>query len=598
VKFEKFSTPITLEDRSSTNPKLNITISALTIANDFLFSDQGAQKKIQLIAGSNGIATLTGNIELADVGTTDNAFVVDVDNTLTLNGVVSGVGRLLLDNGLGGGTLIVNGDNTYTGGTLVEEGKLVVNHNNALGTGVVTIEDRGINPKLEIGDGVTISNALIISNVNDDKTLQLEGGGGKTGEYAGQITLNEAGTNNFYINSSSTTGTNNDPTQVFTISGKITGTGTATNENAINIGGDGVVVLTNAANDFTGNIRLRVNRGSTLRVGSNTALGSAVVSLDGNDMWLQLSDGVTTTSTSSLVVTDRFKNKVLEIYNANPAGAESATFGGSVTINENGTNHFDVRAAANDTLTITGVISGAGTAGINKIGEGTLILTNNNTYAGKTRVKRGTLALTGSASIAASTEINLGDDFVNGFDGKLDVSGLSSDFTLGNGQMLTGTGEVIGGSNAIQVATGIVAPGNSMGTLVVNANLIMGIDSALDFELNGLDVAIGGNVNDLITVVGDFTLDGVLNVTTPVNDFSGASEGEYWTLVEYSGVLTDNGLDFNGAGLGLPSTLRFEIDTTNYQGSVVLLVTAVPEPSSAALFVCGGLTLLLRRRRI
>ena len=54
--------------------------------------------------------------------------------TLTLTGVISGVGTLQLDDG--NGTLVVSGTNTYQGGTLIWSGPLSVGADANLGDGL------------------------------------------------------------------------------------------------------------------------------------------------------------------------------------------------------------------------------------------------------------------------------------------------------------------------------------------------------------------------------------------------------------------------------------------------------------------------------
>ena len=64
--------------------------------------------------------------------------VVDGDGTTTWNGPGSITGDTsVIKNG--SGTLVVNNENTYTGGTILNDGKISVNHDNALGSGKITM---------------------------------------------------------------------------------------------------------------------------------------------------------------------------------------------------------------------------------------------------------------------------------------------------------------------------------------------------------------------------------------------------------------------------------------------------------------------------
>src|SRR5215831_18652515 len=104
-------------------------------------------------------------------------------------------------------------------------------------------------------------------------------------------------------------------------------------------------------------------------------------------------------------------------------------------------NDGQIVANFTDTLTLAAAISGAG--GLTKIGPGTLVLTANNSYSGATTIDGGTLIVNGS--IANST------------------------VTVNTGGRLSGTGMI---GNTI-INGGTLSPGNSIGTITVNGNLVM-----------------------------------------------------------------------------------------------------------------------------
>ncbi|HQS96804.1 MAG TPA: hypothetical protein PK823_09955, partial [Novosphingobium sp.] len=143
------------------------------------------------------------------------------------------------------------------------------------------------------------------------------------------------------------------------------------------------------------------------------------------------------------------------------------------------------------TTTMTGVTPGGG-AGL---------------YQGRTLVKGGTLRVNGN--FGAATHI----------------------MTVSNGATLGGTGR-IGGTVSIADAT--LAPGNSPGNLTFGNDLVLGADSILAFEL-GAPGDVAGVNSDVVTVGGNLTLDGTLNVI----DAGGFGEGLY-RLFNYGGALTDN----------------------------------------------------------
>ena len=128
-----------------------------------------------------------------------------------------------------------------------------------------------------------------------------------------------------------------------------------------------------------------------------------------------------------------------------------------------------------------------------------------------------------------------------------------------NGSTLEGAGSV---ANPVTVENGgIVAPGTSVGTLTISNNVTLNNSSVLSYELGSTGSA------DKLVVVGNLTLDGVLNVTT--NNTDGLFGVGNYTLITYTGTLTDNGLSTGT----MPTGLNYVIVAGG--GSVVLQVTAV-----------------------
>jgi fibronectin-binding autotransporter adhesin len=200
----------------------------------------------------------------------------------------------------------------------------------------------------------------------------------------------------------------------------------------------------------------------------------------------------------------------------------------------------------------------------------------------------GMLTLSGSSNFSGGTDISAGTLAIDGF--------LGGDVNVRNDAVLAGSGFV--GGNVVIDAGGILAPGNPLvGTLAIGGNLVLDSLAELDFALNALDTTVGGGVNDLVTVGGDLTLAGILNVAA-IGDFATAADFSKWRLFNYSGTLTNNGLTFGSMpSLGSPGRF-FQIDTST-PGQVNLI--AVPEPGSLALAGVGvgiaGWWLARRQRR-
>ena len=179
--------------------------------------------------------------------------------------------------------------------------------------------------------------------------------------------------------------------------------------------------------------------------------------------------------------------------------------------------------------------SASGTVALNKVGSATLTLSGPNTYTGATTVFAGKLTVSGSLDATATTVATTG--------------------------ALGGNGSIAGAVTC----HGILAPGNATGTLSLGSGLILSSTSTLECEL--------GTSPDLVAVTGALTLDGTLNVTAA----PGFGAGTY-TLISYTGALTNNTLDIGGVPPGFIATVN-----TATTGRVRLIVTVIPVPATITL---------------
>ncbi len=271
------------------------------------------------------------------------------------------------------------------------------------------------------------------------------------------------------------------------------------------------------------------------------------------------------------------------------AGATSVVDNTSRTINTitfNRAGNFSVAASGGATLTVTGgvtvagnftysisapVILGAantwsvtnggtlsvsvpvnGTNSLTKTGAGALILAGTNTYSGSTLLNSGTLAVVGAGLITNTPLITVAGGAT------FDVSGRTGgSMTLMTGQTLSGNGTVRG--TLVFAGGSTLSPGSSVGTLTVANDLVLSNAATLQYDL--------GTNSDLVSVAGNLTLAGTLNLT----DAGGFGVGSY-TLFTYGGTLTVNGVTIGT----VPNTnLAYTIDTSA-AGQVKLNVQTAP----------------------
>lgn len=193
----------------------------------------------------------------------------------------------------------------------------------------------------------------------------------------------------------------------------------------------------------------------------------------------------------------------------------------------------------NYVATISSELTGG--AELVKTDLGTLVLSAANTYSGGTRVSAGKLLING------------------------DQSATVGNYTVDATGILGGTGR-LGGDVTVN---GTLAPGGlaGPGTLTINGDLALAAASRLNYRL-GAAGTVGGALNDLLVVGGDLTLNGTLNVTQSAGGTFGPG---IYRLIDYTGALTDNGLNIGSLPAGFTSTVQ-----TSIGGQINLLAAAAP----------------------
>jgi autotransporter-associated beta strand protein len=449
---------------------------------------------LKLTAGISSASTAGGTDTIAlNVGLTATETFNIVGTTLIdVTGTISGTNLGITKTG--SGTLAYDSlvGNTYTGPTTVSGGTLRLN------TGSQLVDTASI----AVNAGATFD-----LNGQDETIAKLTLTGGTVNTESGTLMVTGTITSNAAGTAATINGNLNLAGAKPTLS---VGNGTAVNDLVIAAGisagsltksGPGTLVLSGANSSYAGTTRVS---GGVLDLPNPAALGSGpVFALAGSTLQV---DGNGLTFGSALTLGSGTGGATLK----NLAG--SNTWSGPIT--DAVTSTLNVGAG---TLTISGPISGAG--GLTKSGTGTLLLTNGNTYTGKTTVNGGTLG--GSGAIGA---------------------------------LLVNRGATL-------------APGSTTTQIFKTGNVAFSAGSTFAVTLNG---TTAGTDYDQLSVTGTLNLAGAtLNVTLGFTPAVGSA----FTLIQNDGtdavVGTFAGLS-EGATLSL-SGMTFQISYVGGSGNDVLL---------------------------
>ncbi len=588
------------------NPEKFFNFDAVT------FGDAGINRDLTIAAGGVTPASLTVNA------------AAGIDYSL------SGPGMLLGGTGIsksGEGTLVINNSNANTGPTEITGGTLrIATNQNPVGT----------NDSINVSNGGTFDvGGQIGTTASVRYNLTVEGNGAP-----GQAAIWNSGA-----------GVVNDPIyQSITLSGNasIGGVNRYDLNVAGNQGVDfngGSFTLTKVGPNETW---WAPNAGATV---GDIVVDEGFFGVQSSENLGDLDTSIIVNETGNLVTYSNITNSKPIVLNGGllAANFEFGTWFGTVTLNGPGTtNRIGILAGSGGGgVLLSGKVTGAG--GFEMVNGGELALQSlENDWQGETLVSAGTLRTEFGGILSPNTTLNLNggivdinfspqtvaglrgtsgmiqgsdtlsvvqtanttfDGTIEGFTslrkagaGRLTLGGVSpttGTFTIDEGQLVV-NGSVAGSMVAVNangtlagngtvgitdVKGGLVTPGDGIGTLTL-AGLSLDGNAKLRLELVDPDT-VGGGVNDLLTINGNLTLDGVLEIITRAG-----FDGGTYRIADYTGTLTNNTLELDPAFAALyPGSF---IDA-NVPGQINLIV--IPEPGSLAT-LASGLVALLGLRRV
>lgn len=426
------------------------------------------------------------------------------------------------------------------------------------GSGTLTVADGG---HVSVNSGV---GPIYVANIaGSTGVLNIGAAVGSAAQAAGTIAAGEvqfgAGTGSLNFNHTDT---------AYTFGTRITGAGTL-NHYA------GTTILT-GANTYTGATTVS---GGTLRAGAAGTLSS--------------SSAFTLSNTAGATLDlNNFNQTIGSLSGGGASGGDITLGSGILTTGGN-----------NSSTSYAGVISGSG--GVTKQGSGTLTLTGANNYSGGTTVSAGTLqgsttslqgnitnnaaivfdqassgayagAISGAGSLAKTGAGNVNLTGTHTYTGATTISGgtLSVNGSIANSAVTVNSGGTLGGSGTVGSTSitsgGLLAPGNSIGTLTVNGNLNFAAGSIYRVEVD----AVGNN--DRINVTGTATLNGgTVDVQAGAGTYAANTT---YTLLNAAGGRTGN---FSG----VTSNLAFLTPTLAYDANNVFLSLARNSTSFSAVAI-------------
>ncbi len=369
-----------------------------------------------------------------------------------------------------------------------------------------------------------------------------------------------------------------------TLTGKVTGD-FGLDLSGFNAGSMNTLVLSNTANDFTGNLSINTNLNTTSTYSSGgivtVRLGASEVIPNGPGKGNLVMNGSTGSVTLDLNGFSETVNSLISYSNTNLAITNART--GTTSVLTMGDNNSSTLMAVNATYSTSfgGVIRDGGSTSLvalTKIGEGTQTLTGANTYSGTTTISKGILMAGAANTLSPNSAVVIDNDptamlaLTNGMSdfsqtilslsggGTVNLGTIAPADTIGSPatRLTTGgsadttySGTIVGGGGLVKQGAGrftLAGSNTYVGTTQVTAgNLQVGVAGSGQSGTGAVIVASGASLSGTGRVQGATTINGTLSA----GDNGGAGIG---TLV-FAATTTDSLTLTGGASSAAPRAL-------------------------------------------
>jgi autotransporter-associated beta strand protein len=525
---------------------------------------------------SQTVASLTDLTGGGVVTMGTGALTVGDSTSTTFAGVVGGSGAFTKQ---GTGILTLSGTaaNTLSGAFNVNDGVVVLNKTagvSATGTGALTIGDgagAANSAVVQLAQSNQIDSGNTVVTINADGRLDLNGNAQTIGSLAGSGTV--------YLGAGSlTTGGSGTNTSY---SGQISGSGSLTKTGAGTFTLSGNNSFTGAANVNQGIVQ--VNSSNALGTGAATVVAGAAIELQGPSVTLG-------NSTLAINAAGQGSNGAIRNISGNNYINSAITLQSASTINVTTGNLYLAGGVATNgyTLTTTGsgtgnaIATGAitGTGGINKVGIGTLVLSNTgNTYSGTTAITAGSVQIGANNAGPASSAVTISTGAmldVNNYTAAVGSLAGSGTVTLGNGTLTAG------GDNTSTTFSGAISGAGGGFTKAGSGTLILSGTNTYTgaTTVNAGTLQLGAN-NVLASSTAVTINGGTLDVNSRTQTISSLAGASGTLSIAAGGVLT------------IASSASFGGSVTVSGASSVLDLSSTANSSIGSLTLGAGSTLKL-----